>query len=247
MRALNLLRSALHYRKDAFNEGLSSAGFRIAEAISAPKPEDVLVIWNRYAWFAEEAWRFERAGARVIVAENGYLGKDWLGDTWYALSLGHHSGAGHWKVGSAARWDALGVELSPWRDGREVVVLGQRGIGEDGIASPRGWGEDIAQKLGARVRPHPGTGPRKPLAEDLKDASCVVTWHSGAALSALLMGVPVFYGFKRWIGAEAGRHVSEFAQGPRHGDRLSMFRKLIWAQWRLEEIRSGEAFKHLCF
>jgi hypothetical protein len=242
---LNLLRDALHYRKDAFNQGLKASGYSVADAISKPTKDDLLIIWNRYAWFADEALRFERAGARVIVCENGYLGKDWLGDSWYAMAIGHHSGAGKWNVGSPDRWDSLGIKFEPWRDGGETVILGQRGIGEPGIASPRGWAEDIQPKVGGRVRPHPGVNQCKPLADDLAKAGSVVTWHSGAAFNALLMGIPVFHGFKHWIGAEAARPVSEFKEGVRYGDRLSMFRKLIWAQWRLSEIRSGEAFKHL--
>lgn len=244
MRALNLLRDALHYRKDAFNQGLRAVGFEVVEALNRPNPDDLLVIWNRYGHFADEALRFERAGARVVVCENGYLGKDWLGDTWYAMALGHHSGAGKWAVCGDDRWDALGVDLKPWREGKEVVILGQRGIGEPGIAAPRGWAEDL--KIPGRIRLHPGTGPCIPLEKDLANASCVVTWNSGAALQALLMGVPVFYGFKKWIGAEAGRPLSEFKEGPLYGSRLSMFRRLIWAQWRISEIKSGLAFKTLC-
>jgi hypothetical protein len=246
LRALNLLRDALHYRKSAFNEGLKACGYSVVTELSKPTPNDLLIIWNRYSWFCDEALRFERAGARVVVCENGYLGKEWIGGDWFAMSLGHHSGAGKWHVCGPERWDSLGVELQPWRGGSEVVILGQRGIGEPGIASPRGWAEDIQAKIGGRVRPHPGTGPCKPLADDLKDASAVVTWHSGAAFHALLMGIPVFYGYRKWIGAEAGRPLGEFSEGVRYGDRLSMFRRLIWAQWRLSEIRSGEAFRHLC-
>ena len=42
-----------------------------------------------------------------------------------------------------------------------------------------------------------GIGPRQV-------GSIMATWGSGAALKALMLGVPVFYDFPKWIGAPAG-------------------------------------------
>ena len=94
------------------------------------------------------------------------------------------------------------------------------------------------------MRPHPGTKPAKPLADDLKGAAAVATWGSGAALKALALGIPVFYDFPRWIGAGAGTTLDCRIKAPLRCDasRLAMFRRLAWAQWRLSEIESGEAF-----
>lgn len=247
MRALNLLRESLHYRRDAFDAGLQAVGFELVRQCTHPEPGDVLVIWNRYGGYHDIAAHFEHSGGHVVVAENGYLGKEWQGGNWYALALGHHAGAGQWHVGGPERWDRMGVELERWRDGQgDIVILGQRGIGEPGIASPYGWAEAVQRRIGGRIRPHPGQhAPAVPMRKDFSDARAVVTWHSGAALHALLMGVPVFYGFPQWIGAEAGRPLDEFEQGPRYGDRLAMFRRLAWAQWTLDEIRTGDAFAHL--
>lgn len=244
-RALCLLRSDLHYRRDAFCAGLAAVGFDVVPELSKPAAGDLLVIWNRYGRFHLDAQRFEAAGARVVVAENGPLGKAWRGGNWYSLALGHHSGP--WAVGGPERWDAFGVELAPWRDGFETVILGQRGIGEPGIASPHGWAEDVRHRLGGRIRPHPGSeSDGAPLEADLANARCVLTWHSGAALKALLFGVPAFHDFPRWVGAGAARPLSEFHHGPRTDDaRLAMFRRLAWLMWDLEEIRSGRAFRHL--
>lgn len=249
-RALCLLRDAICYRKDAFKRGLKMAGYEVVERIDRPQSDDVLVVWNRYSGFDEQAKRFESAGARVVVVENGYLGKDWLGGNWYAMALGHHAGAGTWVDGGPERWDALGVDLSPWRTGREVVVLAQRGIGEAGIASPDRWAERTRAKIGVgRIRGHPDVKGTPPIAleDDLRDAACVVTWASSAALRALMLGVPVWYGMERWIGAPASRHLTHFGGEPMRDDaaRLAMFRRLIWAQWQLTEIESGEAFRHL--
>jgi hypothetical protein len=87
--------------------------------------------------------------------------------------------------------------------------------------------------------------PATPLERDLASTRAVLTWHSAAALHALLAGVPVFYGFPRWIGAGAARPLWEFDLGPLRGDRQAMFERLAWAQWTLDEIASGDALAHL--
>lgn len=145
--------------------------------------------------------------------------------------------------------------MSPWRaDGTEIVVLAQRGIGCPGVAEPRGWAHQTADILRVRterpvrIRQHPGErgmATATPLEHDLRNAWACVTWGSGAALKALLMGVPVFHGLKRWIGAPAALPWTDDLERPFRGDRLPMFERLAWAIWSLEEIQSGEPFRHL--
>lgn len=220
-------------------------------------------MWNRYGKYDDAARRFEAAGARVLVAENAYVPVK----GWYALALGHHAGRGRWSVGGPERWVSFGIELQPWHypwgetvilsqharlkdrpHKHETVILGQRSIGERGIASPRGWEQSIQRKIGGRIRLHPGKhGTAPPLERDLADAFCAVTWASSAALRALTMGVPCFYGLGGWIGAAACRPLERFADGPLRDDaaRLAMFERLAWAQAPLDEIRSGEAIVRL--
>lgn len=248
-RALSLLRDSLHYRADAFRSGLRAQGFEVVDALPKPGPEDLLLTWNRGGGRDSLARQFEAAGARVVVAENGYLGKTWRGNKWFALALGHHCGAGAWHVGGSERWDSLEVDLEAWRDGgTQTLVLEQRGIGEPGVASPYRWADAVAPSVRGRIRRHPGAEPPScTLRDDLADVRQVVTWSSGAALLALMMGVPVFHAFPRWIGAPAARPLSDFALGPLRDDaaRLAMFRRLAWAQWTLAEVESGYAFERL--
>lgn len=252
MRAVCLFRDGLTYRRDAFCAGLRAAGYAVVSSIASPQLDDVLCIWNRYGNSAAEADRFERGGGRVIVCENGHLGKTWRDGSWYAMAGGHHGGAGCWGYGGPERWDGWNVELAPWRaDGSEIVILAQRGIGEPGVRSPRDWAETTQRRLpGSRVRPHPGKGgPSVPLEHDLRNARAVVTWHSAAAASALLLGVPVFYDCPSWLGARAGLPLAALLSGaePKRDDaaRLDMFRNLAWGMWQIDEIKSGVAFNHL--
>lgn len=215
-------------------------GLKVVPSLSNPRPGDVLVIWNRYGGHHETARQWECAGARVLVAENGYVGRGY-----YALAQSHHAGAGRWPLGGPERWEALGIDLAPWRESdAPPLILGQRGIGEPGIASPQGWAERTQRRIGGRIRPHPGKYPPSvAIDDDILASGCVVTWASSAALRALQLGVPVWYDYPQWIGAGASRPLREWGDLERRCDaaRLEMFRALAWAQWSLDEIRSGDA------
>jgi hypothetical protein len=252
-RAFVLIRDLPHYRRDAFSVGLKAAGYAVEFDVPRMFHEsDVLVIWNRYYEYDSHAVRAEKAGATVLIAENGYLGTEWRGERWYSLSRSHHNGAGDWQPGGAERWDGWNVELPALRTGgREYVVLPQRGIGPAGVAMPNGWecvaADWLRQKTSRpiRIRHHPGAGTGTPLEEDLAQARGVVTWGSGAALKALLLGIPSFHALPNWIGAPASRFIDGDLT-PLPDNRLAMFRRLAWAMWTLDELRSGEPFRRLC-
>jgi len=216
-------------RKEALVEGLRANGFSVQEGIPRTVA-DVFVTWNRFGEADAVARAFERAGKRVIVIENS----SWNGlvpGRWLHIAPNRHNTAGVYRVGSPARWDALGVPLEPWREeGGETVALSQRGIGVPPTAMPKDW--PMQQRC--RVRRHPGRGATTDdLRRDLVRCSRVRTWGSAAAILALAWGVRVESDMPRWIGAQDNTDAG----------RVGMFRLLAWAQWRIEEIASGEAFR----
>jgi len=256
-RAWCLIREAPHYRSEAFRAGLARAGYDVrAGEPSNFGPGDVLTVWNRYGHFDQYARQFEARGARVIVAENGYLGADTDGRQRYALALGQHNGGGIWPRDDGSRWRALNIGIKPWRkDGAHVLVCAQRGIGPDRYAQPQIWPQDVERRLKAltarpvRVRLHPGNWqkepPRIPLTEDLRGCWCVVTWASGAGIHALLVGIPVIYEGPWWILAGAASRDIAVVDDPPLPARESAFERLACAQWTVEEIESGEPFRRL--
>lgn len=244
------------YHGDKMMEALRGLGYKTTtQPLGNPKPGDVFVTWNRHESRDEAAKAHEKAGGTVLVVENGYFGRNFRGSEWYALAKGHHNGAGEWPKGDKARWAGLGVDVRPWKkDGSEIVVLATRNMGHADCREPRGWSEYIAGVIEGRtgrrvrVRKHPGpqwATPDVSLQEDLGDAWAAVTWGSTAGLKALAMGIPVFYGFKKWIGAPAGEWVKSERLERNFCNRTPMFSRVATAMWSLDEIASGRAFECL--
>ncbi len=232
MKAWLNLRHAVPARWRAFSRGLQGLGYTVVEGCTTkPGPSDILVTWNRLREGAIAANAFESRGLPVLVEENAIWGNDFCGGHWYTVARSVHNTAGKFPVGDAARWDGLGVELAPFRTEGETVILPQRGIGPRGVAMPMDW----AKRHKGRVRSHPGTGACVPLEQDLAGCGRVITWGSGAAVKALMLGITVTSEMPNWIAEQENTNAG----------RLAMFRRLAWAQWRIEEIASGEPFKRL--
>jgi hypothetical protein len=232
MRAWLNLRYTVPERRAAFVSGLRRLGYQVEQGLTqCPGDRDALITWNRIGVGDQAAKAFEARGLPVIVAENAAWGNDFAESRWYSLARGMHNTAGRFPVGDSDRFDRLGVELQPWRQGGERVVLPQRGIGPAGVAMPRDW---AAQQVG-RIRRHPGTRPAIPLEQDLARAGEVVTWGSGAAIKALMWGIKVESHMQDWIGRQDNTDAG----------RLEMFRRLAWAQAEIAEIENGTAFDRL--
>ncbi len=233
------LREGLPYRREAFRAGLETLGYTVRECIThKPESGDCLIVWNRYGEKDSAARVFESQGLPVLIAENGYLGNEFAGKQWFALSRNQHNGAGTFPEGAPERWDSLGVTLHPWRESGETALLPQRGIGPVGVGMPRDWLERTERRLAGtsyRVRRHPGTRDCVPLDVDLANAGRVVTWGSGAALKALTWGIPVESDMPQWIGTQDNTDAG----------RLAMFRRLCWGMATLEEITDGSAFRRM--
>ena len=233
MRAWLNLRHVESERAAIFTDGLARLGYEVVRGVTLdPLPGDILVTWNRVGPGEHAARAFEALGLPVLVAENATWGNDFAGQQWLTLARNHHNTAGLFPVGGPERWDALGVELEPWRTEGEAVILAQRGLGSPPTAMPRDWPNTVQ----GRLRVHPGPrAPLIPLRDDLASASKVITWGSSAAVLALTWGIPVESHMPDWIGS----------QGNTDEGRLDTLRTLAWAQWRPDEIASGEPFDRL--
>lgn len=251
MKAECLLRDQPQYRANAFRDGLVAAGYSLVKENRDPVKGDILVIWNRYGRFNSRACAYERRGATVLVAENGYLGRDYNGEHWYAIGVGRHNGNGNRQRVAVARSSSIASSFCPgWKQGEAVLFLEQRGIGIAPAAQPKGWLEGAIRKLRTDrdviVRKHPGEkGNHSSLYDDLKQAWCVVTWGSGAAIKAIHAGVPAFYECPDWIGQAAAKQYTGDIEEPYLGDRSEYLRCVHAGMFRLDEIKTGLPFRCL--
>jgi hypothetical protein len=258
MRAACLIRPAPHYRRGAFVRGLEQAGYSV-DLNDNPVPsgkDDVLVIWNRYGSFNEVAKRYEKAGCRVIVAENGYAGRDAEGRQYYALSANWHQRPLLEPQGP--RFQTLGIEPTPWREGGDhVLVCLQRGFGVPPHGMPSRWAREVVERLRLntrrpiRVRPHPedvnvpAKDRTRKLTEDLVGAWAVVVWSSTAAVKSLLAGIPVFYCAPHCIVGDAALNDLSRIEKPYLGERGPALEAMAWGQWSVAELEAGIPFRCL--
>lgn len=218
------LRYTVPERREAFITGLRRVGYSVR--LGMEYGADLFVTWNRIG----EADRFAKK-MPTLVCENSSWGNSFAGHQWYHIAKTYHNTRGMFPIFDSRRWESLDVELKPWRTEGETVVLMQRGIGSAPVAMPRGW------TAPGRVRAHPGRNKNVvSLEKDLERAGKVVTWGSGGAIKALMMGIPVEAHYQEWIGQ--CENTDE--------DRLRMFRELACAQWTIDEIRRGDPFEMLC-
>lgn len=258
-KAVVILRDNGNVKIEAFHRGLTAAGYQVTNHLGLDKIDggDLLLTWNRHMGVDHICQRAEKRGAKVLIAENGYVGAAPTGRQFYALAIGHHNGAGHWRIGDRGRWASMNVPVAPWRQtGKHILLLPQRGIGEPGVRMPPRWAETTSAQLRSMTRRpvvtrrHPGR-LHIPLEPDLANCWAAVTWASGAGIKAIAAGIPVFYDFPQWIGGGAATPLRG-AKGayadlekPFVGERAPMFERLAWAQWSLDEIESGHAITWL--
>lgn len=250
LRAECLIRSQPQYRATAFKSGLVAAGYQLANGF-APKKGDVLVIWNRYGHYHRRANEFENAGGTVLIAENGYLGRDYNKEHWYALSLNRHNTIGNRHRVGRQRQSSIAAGFCPgWRQGDAVLLLPQRGIGVPPAAQPNDWLARMMRTLRTDrpviVRQHPGEKySHHTLYDDLQKAWCVITWGSGGGIKAIHAGVPVFYGYHGWIGQRGAKLWDGDVENPYLGSKDDFLEDVHAGMFRLDEISSGWCFEQL--
>lgn len=224
-------------RQPLFAQGLHKLGYEVRATLTeSPGERDILITWNRIGCGDRCARIFSDLELPVIVVENATWGNWFAGQKWYTMARDYHNLAGRFPVGGNERWDSLEIDLAPFRQEGETVILPSRGIGPSLHRMPANWLERMrSQYPYARVRQHPGKNPKKELMDDLRDSARVVTWGSGAAVKALMWGCAVDSWMPGWIGECENNEAS----------RLAMLRRLAWGQVTMPEIESGEAFERV--
>ena len=237
------------------------------------RPSDIAVIFGVYKSKVPQSFprgqvfqRQRQKNLDVIVLETGYINRGDGENHHYAAGFNGLNGRADFKNKNMPddRVKKLGVELKPWKEpGGSVVVCGQVpwDASVEGTDHPK-WCQATVEKLrdytDRRIvfRPHPlARNAMKPLwgcvtsadpfIEDLKTAHAVVTFNSNSGVEALLAGVPMFaadQGSMCWGIANKSLMSIDVPNRP---DREQWLNDLCYAQWTLDEMKSGDAWRHL--
>jgi len=232
---------------EAMSQGIRAAGDNLVTGVKA----DACVA---YGWKGRS--NYQRFPG-YAYADLGY----WHRDAYYRFAVNGWSPDRYVGQGlPATRFERLGLRIRPWRTGgREIVVAGStaKACTDHGIGYQEWERKVIAQLQGCgrplAYRPKPNdlaAGPiagaaldRRPVSEMLASAYAVVTHHSNTAIDALLAGVPVHCE----TGAAAAFSVplDQIAAASLLEGREQFLFDVAWLQWTLEEMRTGECWKHL--
>lgn len=203
-----------------------------------------------------------RAGIPVLVVELGYLKR--ANDNrelegYYQLGWDRLCDIPDSAPGSD-RWERLELEVRDSRLTGDYLLLVDQvgGDTQHGLTSAqlRAWLlrnselEAARQRLPRVWRPHPkqhlsckalGGGVRfqdpirVAVADALERAACVVTYNSTMGLEAVRLGVRTI--------CHPSAHYAEVASGTTQ-ERRAYLERVAYAQWTLEELRSGEAVRY---
>ena len=91
-------------------------------------------------------------------------------------------------------------------------------------------------------------GKDKPLIEDLSTAYCTVSFTSGSAIDSVMNGIPTIAcdpgNFAYQISSNYIEEIENIKKLS-HGEIQSWINNLAYSQWSVEEMYSGEAWRHL--
>ena len=169
----------------------------------------------------------------------------------------------------------LGFQVKPWKTyGDYILITCQRdgGWSMDGQRVIE-WLHLLLQKLKGitdrtiLVRFHPGdkhthkhmmqlqaighkvkfSSPSVPLVKDLADAYCVISHNSSPAVVAAIEGVPIFVldPDRSQASEVANKDLRQMESINREYDRESWLRRLAMMHWTLDELRTGECWRHM--
>lgn len=209
------------------------------------------------------------AGAVPVMLDKGYVRTRRSGsrvwEYWRVAVGAHHpteTSLMRHKMNSD-RWDALGLEVSPWRSrGNQIVIAGSSAKYHHfyGLPEPNDYYRDLAAQIRARsqrpiiYRPKPSFKDAQPIDgtefsdgnENILDAlwgaHALVTHGSNACFEAALQGVPSII-LGDGVAAPFSSRTLEDIENPIRGKREQWFANLAYHQFTEREFRDGMAWQ----
>ncbi len=196
-------------------------------------------------------WR--QRGRKFITWDRGYARRVFA--TW--LPRGENGGYYRWTISAwqmkalrdvtGDRWDALRTPLMPWRTKGDHIVVAKPSPTYERVHGIPNWTKLTIQQLKA-ITKRPilvrDKESRTPLQDDLKDAHCLVTHGSIAAVESVILGTPVFVhpdSAASLVGLTDLTHIER----PIYPDRKQWVWSLAYSQYSERELVNGTLWKFI--
>lgn len=216
-----------------FAEGLKAVGVDVEITSDRFRHDGFPILLGTTFWKP-----IENDGGEFLLVDRCSFGDT---DKFVQLVRNGHGRRGDHRVArpdDASRWEAMGVDLVPWREGNSSVVLcGQIETFSPYFATPDDWYQ-VSAEHATHFRPHPaGLNPtRLPTLLSFDGVGRVLTLNSSIGVKCVLDGIVTECDDE---GAMA------FSVSGKQCDRLPWCHWLAWTQWSDDEIREGVPWAYL--
>ena len=214
-------------------------------------------------------------GKSTLLLDKGYTrqkGNDEAGHTLYSrisINAGDPSDYMMLKKRSGDRWDQTKitpVEHQPKPSSGTVLICGSSAKYHTfhGLEEPTQWAQNLIRKLlkmtrrhiiyrpkaSAKLPPIQGasySGPGSSIRDALRGCHVMITYGSGAAIDAMVAGIPII-ALGKSVGSPVAEKELENIETPFWPDpllRSKWFNAVAYCQWTTEELRTGEAWEDL--
>jgi hypothetical protein len=198
---------------------------------------------------------------RLVIVERAYLG-DRLKE-WASVGVGGINGLANFcnQDVLSDRWERYWrQDVKTWRtQGGYALIIGQvKGDAALYGLDPYKWAQEVVREASRyydRVyfRPHPDCRVQQDingaktldgsLDQALEGAAVVITHGSNVGVLAAMQGIPVVAMFKGSMAWDVASH--SISAEHYLGNRDDWGRRLAYTQWTQDEMRSGEAWRHI--
>jgi hypothetical protein len=145
------------------------------------------------------------------------------------------------------RWRSLKIEIAPWRKSGKHIVLAAPSPTYEKVHGIQGWVAETQKALSEiterRIIVRDKECSRS-LQEDLKDAHCLITHGSIAAVEAVMLGCPVIV-HQDSAAAMVGRTDLGEIENLVMPDRQPWLNSLAYSQYNERELVDGTLWKYM--
>lgn len=199
--------------------------------------------------------KWQKEGREWIYWDRGYMRRIFATD----LPTGDNGGYYRWHRNSfqmkeivnvpGDRWKSMKTDLWPWAKEGRHIVLAEPSPTYMRFHEIEGWNDRTLARLReltdrpiiSRNKEMQRSGRK--LHEDLKDAHCLVTHGSNAAVEAVIMGCPVFVDADNSAASLVGLTDLREIEKPVYPDREPWVRSLCYNQFNEKELVDGTLWR----